>query len=469
MSLLARFSLFRQLLAGGAVALFVGMLIVGSWISREIEAGIVHRTGIMIAAVVDDYLASGLESLSHGNGLTEEDRHRLNRLLAGTSLSKQIVSIKTWSPDGTILYSSNPSLIGRRFPVKPALAAAFSGEVRSELSDLTREEEAPERELWSALIETYTPLRAGDGGPVVAVTEFYQVADGLLKEIRSARYRSWVMVAVATLAMLAMFALLVRRANTTIVGQQSELTQKVAQLTVLLRQNERLHERVARAAGRAAALNERFLNRISADLHDGAGQALALALMRMESLAEVCRACNAHLGPQKTVVDEFRKLQEALRAALEDLRSISRGLHVPEIEHLTITEAVHRAVRDFERTSNGSVSLAFQNVPDDAPLIEKIALFRLLQESLANGFRHGNGVNQCVTIRGEGETLHVEVSDNGKGFNLETATGNGHLGLQGMRERIEILGGTFHVQTAPGHGTVISAVLPLANKEHEHG
>jgi len=469
MSVLARFSLFRQLLAGGAVALFVGMLVVGSWISREIETAVVHRTGVTTALFVDSYVSGSLDALAHGGRLTEADEDRLNRLLEGTPLGRQIVSMKVWSPEGRILYSSNPSLTGRQFRVKPALAAALAGEVRSELSHLTDEENAPERELWSVLIETYTPLRASNGGLVVAVTEFHQVADDLLSELQSARVRSWIMVVAATMVMLALFAILVRRANDTIVAQQAQLTEKVSQLTGLLAQNEQLNERVTRAASRTAALNERFLHRIAADLHDGAGQGLALALMRMETLAEACSSCNARIANDGTVRDEFRRLREALRASLEDLRSISKGLHLPQMEDLSIGETARRAIRDYERNSGVNVTLTLENAPDEAPIAQKIALFRLLQESLANGFRHGGGVNQCVTVHGNERTLRVEVRDDGKGFDPDATAVDGHLGLQGMRERVEILGGSFDVRSSDGHGTLIIADLPLTAAEVEHG
>ena len=71
MSVLTRFGLFRQLLTGGAVALFFGMLVVGSWISREIETVVVHRTGVTTALFVDSYVAGALDTLVHGGQLRD--------------------------------------------------------------------------------------------------------------------------------------------------------------------------------------------------------------------------------------------------------------------------------------------------------------------------------------------------------------------------------------------------------------
>lgn len=466
---LARVTLFRQLLAGGTVALFVGMLVVGTWVANEIERGVVHRAGLITGLFVDSYVSGYVQSLAEKGALTDQEAERLDHLLTGTPLGRQIVSVKVWSRDGRILFSTNPALVGRQYPVKPALAAAFAGEVRSELSTLGDPDNAPERELWSRLIDTYAPVRARDGDrAVLAVIEFYHATDDLLREVNAAKTRSWIMVTVATLVMLALFALLSRRAHYTILAQQGELRRKVDQLTALLAQNEQLHEKVSRAAGRTTALNERFLHRVGADLHDGAGQGLALALMRMETLAARCKDCMAEVAHGKTVSDELRTLQEALRGALHDLRSVYKGLHLPDVEQYSVAETVRRAVRDYQRTSGVAPGVCLENLPEDAPLAQKITLFRLLQESLANGYRHGGAVDQHVTVRGRDGALDIEVSDKGSGFEPERTVTDGHLGLDSMRERVEILGGTFSLASVPGKGTVVRATVPLAGLEVEH-
>ena len=464
----ARFSLVRLLLAGGAVILLAGMLVVGTWVGSEIESGVVSRAGMVTGLYVDSLVTPHLQSLAGDGELREADRAELDRLLSGTPLGQHIVAFKIWAPEGRILYSTNPALIGRQFEVKPALASAFAGEVRSHIADLAEPENEFERQQWPRLIETYAPVRAANTGRIIAVSEFYQTTDDLAQEVRAARLRSWLMVSTATLVMFLLLAWLVRRASNTIAAQQGELSEKVAQLTALLGQNEQLHDRVRRAAARTTALNERFLRRIAADLHDGPGQDLALALLRMESLAETCANCPATVSKGSTVAGEFRTVHSALQSALADLRATSAGLQLPEIEQLSPAETARRAVRDYERKAGLTVALAVDDVPREAPLPVKITLFRLLQESLANGLRHGGGADQRVTLGRRDGQLTVEVADCGKGFDVRAAAADGHLGLAGMRERVEILGGTFSVQSAPGRGTVIRASLPVAPLEAEH-
>ncbi len=468
MKLLVRFSLVRLLLAGGAVILLAGMLVVGTWVEREIEGGVISRAGMVTSLYVDSLVSPQLQSLAGNGELRNADRAALDRLLSGTPLGQHIVAFKIWSPDGRILYSTNVALIGRQFAVKPALASAFAGQVHSQIADLTEPENEFERQQWPRLIETYAPVRAATTGKIVAVSEFYQTTDDLAEEVRAARLRSWLMVSTSTLVMFLLLAGLVRHASNTITAQQSELSEKVTQLTALLTQNEQLHERVRRAAARTTALNERFLHRIAADLHDGPGQGLALGLMRMEALADVCSTCLSAISRERTVGEEFRTLHSALQAALDDLRAISGGLHLPEIGQLSLAETARRAVRDYERKAGLAVALSVDDLPREAPLPVKITLFRLLQESLANGFRHGGAAHQRVSLNARDGHLLVEVADGGTGFDPRTAVAEGHLGLAGMRERVEILGGTFNVESAPGRGTVIRASLPTTLLETEH-
>ena len=467
MNLLARLSLVRLLLAGGAVILLAGMLVVGAWVGSEIESGVISRAGAVTSLYVDSVVSPHLQSLASNGELREEDRAALDRLLTRTPLGQHIVAFKIWAPDGRIRYSTTPALAGRQFEVKPELAAAFAGQVRSQIANLSDPENEVERQQWSRLIETYAPVHAATTGSIVAVTEFYQTADDLAQEVRAARLRSWLMVSAATLVMFLLLAWLVRHASNTITAQQTELNEKVTQLTALLAQNERLHDRVRRAAARTTALNERFLHRVAADLHDGPGQGLALALMRMEALADVCSVCPAPVGKERSVGDDFRTVHAALQAALVELRAISGGLHLPEIEGLSLGETARRAVRDYERKAGLTVPLAIGEMPDEAPLPVKITLFRLLQESLANGYRHGSAAGQRVQMAKHDSQLLVEVADSGKGFDPSTAADEGHLGLTGMRERVEILGGTFGIDSAAGRGTVIRAMLPLALLEQE--
>ena len=455
-----RLSLARQFLVASFPILIIGMLVIGFWVGETIERGVANRVGGVTGLYVDSFVAPHLQQLLHAETLDEAHRTALDALLTETPLGQRIVAFKIWGRDGRVLYSKDANLIGRTFPIGEGLAAALAGNVHSEISNLSELENKYERLKWTRLIETYSPVHADKLGTVLAVAEFYQTTDELTRETRAAQLQSWLVVAGTMLVMYLLIFGLVRRGSQTIDAQRSELSGKVAELSALVAQNAQLHDKVRRAAARTTALNERFLRRISADLHDGPGQDLGVALLRLESLANASRNGPSPAG-RVSPAEDFRAVHSALQSALADLRSISAGLQLPEIDLLNIGEVAARAVRDYERKANAKVRLTTAGDCADVSLPVRITLYRLLQESLANGFRHGGGTGQRVDLSIAGGQLNVTVRDSGPGFDPVGVSTEGHLGLAGMRERVEILGGSFQLQTGPGKGTVINVSLPL--------
>jgi signal transduction histidine kinase len=463
-----RSSLSRQFLLISFPVLLAGMMVIGSLIGNQVEESVVHRMGGVTGLYVDSFVAPHVQSLVGANDLREADRTALNALLTKTPLGKRIVAFKIWRPDGRVLYSTDSSLMGRTFPIGEGLTEALAGRVHSEVSELSAAENIAEVNKWPRLIETYTPIHAVGLGKVIAVAEFYQRVDEVMHEAGAARRQSWLVVAPTTAVMYLLLFILVNRGSQTIDLQRRELNEKVAQLTALNVQNEQLHDRVRRAAASTTALNENFLRRISADLHDGPGQDLGFALMRFESISDICSKCPGGKEGRLSASAALRPINSAIESALADLRSISAGLLLPEIDQLCINAIAARAVRDYESKTGIKVALIVTHINTAASLPVKIALYRLLQESLANGFRHAAGAGQRVEIKSENSRLLVEISDSGPGFDRRAAAKDGHLGLAGMRERVEVLGGSFDLQSRPGTGTVIRVNLPLVVPEMEY-
>jgi len=183
--------------------------------------------------------------------------------------------------------------------------------------------------------------------------------------------------------------------------------------------------------------------------------------MRFESVTESFAACPGGAAGAAFAAASLQPIQSAIASALADLRLICNGLQLPEIDQLSIGEIGARAVRDFEDKTSVKVALSGAELAPVASLPVKIALYRLLQESLANSYRHAEGAGQRVELRLDGQGLLVVIGDNGPGFDLQSAIRRGHLGLIGMRERVEVLGGTFEVLSRPTRGTVICVHLPL--------
>jgi signal transduction histidine kinase len=363
-----------------------------------------------------------------------------------------------------VIYSTEETAVGKIFPIEGGLASAIWGQVSSEISQLEAEENIPQRAIRSELLETYSPVRLSGTNQVIAVAEFYQTVDALNQEIAAAQRRSWLVVGLATLVTYLLLAGSVRQASNTIEQQQGTLNDQVTRLTELLEQNRELHERVRRAAGSVATLNERFLRRIGSELHDGPAQDLGLGLLKLDAL--VGRWEERQAAPE--FVDELNGIQSSLQHAQKEIRAISTGLSLPQLAELSLPETVIRAVRAHERRTGSHVRLEMGPLPEQAALPVKITVYRVLQESLNNAYRHAGEANHQIDVWMEEDLLALEVSDDGPGLvDPSKAALNGHLGLVGMRERVESLGGTFSVKSAPGQGTRIMARLALRAEEGE--
>src|SRR5438094_755017 len=112
------------------------------------------------------------------------------------------------------------------------------------------------------------------------------------------------------------------------------LSSQVSRLTDLLKQNAELHERVRRAAARTTALNERFLRRISAELHDGPAQDIGLALLRLDHVVARCEVYHALRSSAHQDSQDLAVIESSLNHAMQEERAISYGLELPHLGNL---------------------------------------------------------------------------------------------------------------------------------------
>lgn len=453
-----RVSLSRQFLLISASFLVIGMFVVGAWLSMEIERSAVNRAAAIAAAYVESILVAQLHPTPEGVTMLAGTHEAFDQIFKEGPLARKVVRFKLWDSQGAIIYSSDHAQLGMRHPVEGPLAAAFAGTVQAHVSRLTEADNAAERELWSRLLEVYVPVRADPQSSVVAVAEFYHATQNLDRDIQSAQRRSWMLVAVATLAIILLLFMQVRRANDTILEQRNDLRQKLAQLRAAFAENEQMRLRLGEAGAKTTALNEQFLHRIAADLHDAPAQTLAFALMRIDELAD----------DAVTAKQELLAIRAALRSSLDDLRDIAAGLSIPGIADLSLAETAQRAVRDFDRQSEQKVEADIDEMLDEASLATKITVYRLLQESLANSKQHAPGGRLRVHVWHDAGQVHVEVADAGSGFDPQQAAHSGRLGIAFMQERVRLLGGVFAIDSAPGRGTRIHASMPIFGDEGTH-
>jgi signal transduction histidine kinase len=444
-------SLARRFMLASLLVLTLGGLIVGWYIGGQLERGIIDRTASITALYVESFVEPSLVSLEKGAWLTNGDKAQLDALFTSTPFAQKIVAMKVWRPDGVVAYSPDRSLIGQSFPIDEKLQAALNGTVESEMSDLEDVENINERARgFDHLLEMYVPVRARGSDRIVAVAEFYQAPTELDQEVAAAQLSSWAVVAAGVVLVYLLLYGIVRQGSDTIRRQQLALQAQVAELSTLLDQNEQLRDRVRGAAERNTTLSERQLRRISSDLHDGPGQMLALAMLRLDDL-----------GKPSVGEAAATDVRSALNDALRDMRSIAAGLRLPELASVSTADAVRRAVDDHVRRSGTHVAVEIGEVKREPQLPTKIALFRALQELLSNATRHGNGQAVSVALSGDERFVTLTVSDAGPGLDPARVGAEGHLGLAGIREQAEVLGGQFDIAPSEAGGARVVVKWPL--------
>ncbi len=478
-------SLARRFLLTYGMMLAVATVAIGFWVGQQIEDGVLNRTAAVTAVYIHSFVAPEVQSLTTQPQLDPGDQAALARVLAGTELGQRLVGFRIWSRDGTVVYSPIAQLVGQRFPVIGDRARSFEGAVTVDMSNLSDPENVFERPRYSRLVEMYVPILRNGSGEVIAVAEFYQLPDEIDAEVFNGRVRSWALVLFVAVASFVVVAAMVLRTSRTIARQEARLRDQVGELSGLLAQVEDLNLRIRHAGAEGVAIYARERRRISSDLHDGPGQALALALLQFEEIeteaggtapangiaAQGASPATAVAGVPR-VNGKLKAARAAITDALGELREIAADLRLPELAQLTVTEAIERAVRDHARRSGISASVEMQALPANAPLAVKIGLFRALQETLSNATRHGRGIGVAVHAWADDRFLHLEVSDRGPGFSVASRMPGGGIGLPaggiglpGIRERAALVGGTFEIRSAPGEGTTVSLSWPVAEPE----
>ncbi|TJV47329.1 MAG: sensor histidine kinase, partial [Mesorhizobium sp.] len=189
-------SLATQFLLAGGLFSLSAMIVVGMSVTSQIEAAVTRNSAASTALYVDSVIAPLLPDMRRSEVLDESVAHALDETLGQGALGKRLESVKLWRRDGTILYSTNKNLVGKRFPLSDNLRAAFAGDMVAEL-DRHYDNQA-ERDSGLHLLEIYNPMLQPWSGEVVAVLEFDEIATDFEKDLRQALVRTWFDVAAVT-------------------------------------------------------------------------------------------------------------------------------------------------------------------------------------------------------------------------------------------------------------------------------
>lgn len=446
----SQWSLAKQFaVAGGAVMVFA-MLVVGTWVSSLIEASVVRNSANATALYMESILSPLSQELAQDGQLSSGALRAMEEIFEHMPIGERVVEWKIWKPDGLVAASSDPAVVGKRFDETDNLAGAWTGEVRAEFEDLTDDEDASQAALGMPLLEIYSPVREAWSGDIVAVAEFYEVNRQLAADLADARRQSWLAVAGVLMTIGAILFAIVLRGSHTISRQRVDLSRQLTDLERLSRHNTELRKRVQNAAARVSAMNDKALRRIGADLHDGPAQQLGYAALRLDTLADT--QC------QETRQREVASISAAIQEAMTEMRAISRGLLLPDIERRSLCDVIRSVIQAHEARTETAVAFTCDlHHDDDCDLLVavKICIYRFVQEGLNNAFRHGGGQGQTVHLTLKQDAIRVFVQDAGPG--LRGATPG--LGLSGLCDRVESLGGLFALQDLAEGGTRLSMDL----------
>ncbi|HYK82739.1 MAG TPA: sensor histidine kinase [Gemmatimonadales bacterium] len=218
----------------------------------------------------------------------------------------------------------------------------------------------------------------------------------------------------------------------------------------------------ARAASRRLlATSERELQRIVLDMHDGPVQDIFAALSQLQVLA---RTLASDQASQQRVQQAVRLLERALG----EIRNFIGAFRPPGFERRALGEIIEGLAVQHETLTDQIVELDLPGDLGDCALPTKIAMYRILQEGLANGHRHSGAARQRVTVTRRGGAIELTVSDDGRGFDPQRVLASeedvgvegGHFGLRGIQDRVQMLGGTFALHSLVGRGTTLKVTLP---------
>ena len=220
-------------------------------------------------------------------------------------------------------------------------------------------------------------------------------------------------------------------------------------------------EAYRRLSGRLLQLQDDERRRLAADLHDSMGQRLAVLVMNLDLLEGAEGALDAR-SRQLLVESRSTALQ-----CVQEVRTLAYLLHPPLFEEIGLVSAVRWYVKGFTKRSGIPVAMSLDEIGRLTRPLE-MALFRVVQESLTNVHRHASAPTASIRLTKTANTVVLDIQDCGHGLGEDLTKQNDALvpdtlgvGIQGMRERIRQLAGTFDVEFTD-KGTTVRVSVPLA-------
>ncbi len=227
---------------------------------------------------------------------------------------------------------------------------------------------------------------------------------------------------------------------------------------LLLDQSRQMQEHLRHLTRKILTAQEDERREISRELHDEIAQTLTGINVRLANLKREA------VVNTKGLKGKIAGTQRLVQKSVKIVHRFARRLRPALLDDLGLIAALGSFINGLkERTS---LPIALTTFPElqELDVRKRTMFYRVAQEALTNVIRHAEASLAHVTFKNRRKTVLMEIKDNGKSFNVQyvlLAKGKKHLGVLGMRERVEMVGGTFKIDSSPGHGTLVSAEIPF--------
>jgi PAS domain S-box-containing protein len=227
---------------------------------------------------------------------------------------------------------------------------------------------------------------------------------------------------------------------------------------LLLKQSRQMQDQLRLLSRQVLSAQEEERKKISRELHDVIAQTLAGINVRLATLKTDATVNTKHL--QRNI----NRTQQLVQESVDIVHRFARELRPTVLDDVGLIPALHTFMKGFREETGIRVSLSAPAAVEQIRGDERTVLYRIAQEALTNVARHAQASQADVNIQKLDDVLCMTVKDDGKGFAIEDksqAKKRKRLGLLGMRERLEMVGGKFAVKSTPGKGTTVVAQIPL--------
>jgi signal transduction histidine kinase len=226
----------------------------------------------------------------------------------------------------------------------------------------------------------------------------------------------------------------------------------------LLEQSQHLQEQLRYLSRQLLLAQEEERKKISRELHDEIAQTLTGINVRLAALKAEATVNT------KGLQQKISSTQRMVEKSVDIVHRFARELRPTVLDDLGLIPALHSFVKTFSKQTQVRVRLTVYAAVEKLDGVQRTVLYRVVQEALTNVARHAHASRVDVSIQKLRRAVGVTIQDDGKSFPVERvlhAKTNKRLGLLGMRERVEMVGGRLHIESAPGQGTTIRAEIPL--------